>query len=507
MRRNIPRSDLLPALQPDEQAGTSENLAADDGWNVFRYIKEKWNQMGSWRFPGLYDDIKAGTGRNFNNNEPRSDVNNVNFRYSDGSTPLTRALKSNDQTTLEYLLEVPGIDLEFPEKMAHGLGCVYSEPCKPPLIVAVKTGHIQLVKLLLDAGANVNSTDGEKYSVLYHSVDSGYTEITQLLLQYSPILECSHDCYDPIHMACQHGNLEIVKMLVTAGCCIDPDKVESCVSPLQNAIGNCSEEICLYLLEHGADTHNKGNCDTEPFLRMCQMGLSKVVDFCVHTGCDINMVSKDGMTALMLATKLHNYVFQRSLLFGTKNSQSDIEKLEPSVCELYQRRVDVVKCLCRAGSKLETTCAINKEPMTALSMAVKAYNLPTAVVLLKHGAKWDENCHKALVEASKYLGQHDTISSPNLFILKFYIPKILRLLQHRHCTKFQRETDTVFTVPDLRDACRQVIRQRLKQYTESNLVDSFSILPHIPSLNVPVLLKDYLCYKEIHEDDYANLNT
>jgi hypothetical protein len=44
----------------------------------------------------------------------------------------------------------------------------------PPLLFAVSTGNERLVKLLLDAGANVNGCDSRQYTALHYATASGY---------------------------------------------------------------------------------------------------------------------------------------------------------------------------------------------------------------------------------------------------------------------------------------------------------------------------------------------
>lgn len=436
----------------------SADVEADDSHGIFKYIQDKWNKLWSWRNPGLYDDIKAETGRNFNNNEPLDGNSNINFRFSDGSTPLTRALKSHDQTAVQELVNTPGIDLEFPEKLEPGLGCVYNAPSCPPLIVAVKSGSVRLAHTLLEAGANINSTDGENCTALYHGVNNSDTEMTRQLLQYNPALECPDGPNDPIHVACKHGNFEIVKMLVEAGCSVTPDNANRLVSPLQHAIGNSSEDICLYLLSYSAENNNKrkGDTDSQHFLLACNMGLHKVVDVCIAKKCDVNMTSLDGSTALMLSTKLYNYLSQRSLLFQPQDVRCDMTCLPSDAREIYHRRVRVVSRLCESGCSLDSITVVNSVHVTALILALKAYNLPAVVLLLKHGAKWDTECQKEFVQMYRELRRSDKICSPNLFILNRYIPKILQMINHKYRVQFQGETNGKFTVPDLKDLCRHL---------------------------------------------------
>lgn len=52
----------------------------------------------------------------------------------------------------------------------------------PPLLLAVGTGSETLVKLLLEAGANVNACDGRQYTALHYAVASGNRGIVNILL-------------------------------------------------------------------------------------------------------------------------------------------------------------------------------------------------------------------------------------------------------------------------------------------------------------------------------------
>ncbi|KAG0579924.1 hypothetical protein KC19_4G135200 [Ceratodon purpureus] len=52
----------------------------------------------------------------------------------------------------------------------------------PPLLFAVSTGNERLVKLLLDAGANVNGCDSRQYTALHYAAASGYRGIVNILL-------------------------------------------------------------------------------------------------------------------------------------------------------------------------------------------------------------------------------------------------------------------------------------------------------------------------------------
>ena len=53
-----------------------------------------------------------------------------------------------------------------------------------PLMVAAQGGHVRIVKLLLDAGANPRLTDNKGFNAQYHAMWYGHPEIAALIDQY-----------------------------------------------------------------------------------------------------------------------------------------------------------------------------------------------------------------------------------------------------------------------------------------------------------------------------------
>ncbi|MBO7605741.1 MAG: ankyrin repeat domain-containing protein [Elusimicrobiaceae bacterium] len=53
-----------------------------------------------------------------------------------------------------------------------------------PLIVAAQAGHIEIVKILLEAGANPYITDNRGFSAEHHAISYGNVEIAELIYSY-----------------------------------------------------------------------------------------------------------------------------------------------------------------------------------------------------------------------------------------------------------------------------------------------------------------------------------
>lgn len=85
------------------------------------------------------------------------------------------------------------------------------------LHIACSFGHIEIVKLLIEKGANFNAADDDNSDTPLHiACGHGYTEIVKLLIEEGVDLEVTN--YDkgftPLHVACRHRHTEIVKLLI-----------------------------------------------------------------------------------------------------------------------------------------------------------------------------------------------------------------------------------------------------------------------------------------------------
>lgn len=189
------------------------------------------SRLGDWKsvrrtVNDLYQDGKHAFSfsptdpQNYNNNASYSeDQNTFNRRNSDGQTPLTSLVHNKDVDAVRDLLLIPDVDVNYPEAQLY---CGYRWDFYPPLIVAINRDDTDIVRLLLLSGASVNCKDSQGFTALYHASKLGNKDIVSLLLSHSPDLVAppvvdSYTVTDPLQMACCHGHLDVVKLLIKAG--------------------------------------------------------------------------------------------------------------------------------------------------------------------------------------------------------------------------------------------------------------------------------------------------
>jgi ankyrin repeat protein len=123
------------------------------------------------------------------------------------------------------------------------------------LIAAVSGGLTEVAQLILNGGVDVNATDTELWTALHHAANSGHLPVVRLLLRRSDIQvdAPAKDGDTPLVRAAWQGKDEIVSLLMERGADInfamDPRKD----TPLIRAAAYSEEGVVRLLLRHGAD--------------------------------------------------------------------------------------------------------------------------------------------------------------------------------------------------------------------------------------------------------------
>jgi ankyrin repeat protein len=171
-----------------------------------------------------------------------------------GLHPVTKAISKNNVELLKILLD-------------GGAKFVFETAFKP-LNKAVETGNVKIIQILLDVGCEINATDYNGNTALIDACNHGQLEAIKLLItrgadlngNASPILSVFNSPYLAQALASWTGKQSdptsfmplMVKELVQAGADVNFQTKEG-IAPLFTAICEGYEEIVDILLEAGAN--------------------------------------------------------------------------------------------------------------------------------------------------------------------------------------------------------------------------------------------------------------
>lgn len=95
-----------------------------------------------------------------------------------------------------------------------------------PLILAATQGHLDICKVLLNCGANVDDQDSSKCTALYWAVVKNHVDIVKILLNYraKPNIRGVNG-KSPLYIANDRGFSQIVDILIEA--CADSSEIEN----------------------------------------------------------------------------------------------------------------------------------------------------------------------------------------------------------------------------------------------------------------------------------------
>jgi ankyrin repeat protein len=118
-----------------------------------------------------------------------------------------------------------------------------------PLVIAAYEGHTEIVKMLLEAGADVRAVDpGMKATALHAAAYAGRTEAARLLIEYHIDIDKQgpYNGYTALHDAIWQNNIGVAKLIVEAGTNLEINSNDG-QTPLEMAKARGRREIAAII--------------------------------------------------------------------------------------------------------------------------------------------------------------------------------------------------------------------------------------------------------------------
>lgn len=181
--------------------------------------------------------------------------------------------------------------------------------------------------------------------------------------------------YTPLHIACEEGNLLIVKFLVENGALLN---TKDCLgnTPLHDAVKEGNLNIVRYLIKNKANLNVYNNSYNTPLHYACMTSkhpfqIREIIKLLISCGANVNEINKFNQTPLHIACEKGNLDIVRCLVYNNSDvNVFDKEKNTPLhyVFKHYKQSssLEIIKYLYEKGASMNAT---NKEGYTPMQTA------------------------------------------------------------------------------------------------------------------------------------------
>jgi len=215
---------------------------------------------------------------------------------------------------------------------SHDVNAPGFDWAETPLHTSSRRGHVEIARVLLKHGAEIEARDDGEYSPLERATLGGHVELAQVLLEHGAdpnardLARCT-----PLYFASYWGKPAVARVLISHGA----DVTALCCSnetPLHRAE---DEEVARLLLEHGADANALDIKNRTPLHRVSELGGVGAAQVLLEHGVDANARDANNATPLHLASDLEYWeegpldVAQLLLQYGADIHARDDEGRTP----------------------------------------------------------------------------------------------------------------------------------------------------------------------------------
>lgn len=270
------------------------------------------------------------------------------IRAEKGETPFWLAAQGGSVGVAKVLADA-GADINV---------VVSTASQRRPIHQAAQNGHLKMVQFLLERNVIVDAVEEDGATALWLACQEGYTEIVKLLLDAgaNPSAETVQSGCRPLHQACQNGHLETVKLLVSRGVSIDYGGKKGATG-LWLACQQGHTEIVRYLMELGANTNVRSvKSGRAPLHQACQNGHDAVVWLLLRSfNVEIDVAEEDGVTPLWLACQQgHTEIVKRLLELGANPDATSIQSRRSTLHQASQNgNEEIVSLLLEKGVNVD----------------------------------------------------------------------------------------------------------------------------------------------------------
>ncbi|KAJ3112420.1 hypothetical protein HDU96_004563 [Phlyctochytrium bullatum] len=175
---------------------------------------------------------------------------------------------------------------------------------KPPIFYALQDDNLQILLLLLERGADVTCRFGiDAETALHQAAAAGCPEVLKLLLDFGADIEAyDYDSRSPLSVAAAYGSCECVCALLDAGAEVDArNDFGTTALAFACAEGSDVSDRISLLIKRGASVNPPSRDKSSPLIEAARSQNLDAIKTLLKAGADVDWVDRKGETALHYA--------------------------------------------------------------------------------------------------------------------------------------------------------------------------------------------------------------
>lgn len=297
-----------------------------------------------------------------------SEGTDIDLQNTEGDTPLCCAIKAGKTEVIQLLIDARA-DIDAGKW--------------PPLYAAVDANDIATTESLIAHGANVNPP--QFWTPLQQAPYSSSLEMVKLLIDKGADVNVGP--WTVWQSAIEKGRADILDLLLQRGLDINSEEEKNGMSLLGFALIMDKDDMVDFLLAKGADFARVRNKSGLTALHTAAWSGYKKIDG-LRPAIGGNVDVRDGVyefTALHYAVRFgHKNVAEVLIAHGADIMAKDKWGYQPMHWAAYHDRADVVELLIAKGANVNVKTSLGQTP---LQLAQERRNKETVELLRKHGAE------------------------------------------------------------------------------------------------------------------------
>lgn len=241
-----------------------------------------------------------------------------------GQTALFMATLKEQNDVVKYLIE-KGAKVNVRNR--YGVS---------PLLLCSEAGNEELVKMLVNAGADINMSPSGELAIehilagqtpLYGAAKKGHLNICKFLIDHGSNIDAeTMTGATPLYTAVEENHFSIVKLLIDSGANVNKCPQGVWAKEINIANQSClllacmknNSEIAEYLINNGADVNLFNDRGSSPLLAVCQYNNINLLELLLAKGANIEQEALNfydaKINALIVATESGSFDCVRCLV-------------------------------------------------------------------------------------------------------------------------------------------------------------------------------------------------